>query len=581
LHVILRLSAAGHISLGSECESPPGDGKPDEQPMKGEIRDSQVRGLLEKTKKQDFGSYLWSVRLERIRGFRGASITFSYPVTALIGPNGAGKTTVLGACACIYDCILPQNVFRKSRVGDEAMDDWYMEYELLEKGLNSKGTLRASVALKRNQWSRTNGFLRRVKQCTLNRTVPPVDNPLFNFRKRLSVFGEQGGRKISFSTEPVSDIEGIKRESERILGRSLEEFKLYKVSLEIERRRSQSPFKTVVDRVEHLDDGTTVVYKRKIPVETSEPNVKKYRQSQLMYVGAYEGTNYSEFNFGSGESSVMRMVADIESLPENSLVLIEEIENGLHPLAVRRMVEYLEDVAERRGIQSVFTTHSDYALAPLPSEAIWACLDGHFQQGKLSVETLRAVSGRVDRRLALFVEDEFAGVWVEAVIREHMGARREEVGIYPTRGDGNAVKTHTSHLANPAVNFRSVCFIDGDSEQKEDEAAWIYRLPGLGPESTVFNTVLRNLDQNVALLTANLQRPLSKQDEVAKAIRDVSHTNRDSHLLFSQVGAKMGFVPEAVVRGAFLSVWIQENPGEARRIAEAVEKVLRLPSKDG
>ena len=195
------------------------------------------------------------------------------------------------------------------------------------------------------------------------------------------------------------------------------------------------------------------------------------------------------------------------------------------------------------------------------------------------MEVLRAVSGRVDRRLAVFVEDEFARAWVEAIAREYLGSRQEEVGIYAVQGDGNAVKTHTSHAANPAVTFRSMCVIDGNSEQKESEADCVFRLPGSVPESTVFNAVLMNLDQNLALLTVALQRPLSKQEEVAKAIRDVSHTNRDAHLLFTQVGARIGFVPEATVRGAFLSVWLQENPQQAKRIADGIESVLRLPPK--
>lgn len=125
-------------------------------------------------------------------------------------------------------------------------------------------------------------------------------------------------------------------------------------------------------------------------------------------VGHTSAHTYSEFHFGAGESSIIRMVTRIEQAPANSLILIEEIENGLHPIATRRMVEYLIDVAARKSIQTVFTTHSDYALSPLPSEAIWAAIDGKLKQGKLSVEALRAVSGRVDKKLAIFVEDEFA-----------------------------------------------------------------------------------------------------------------------------------------------------------------------------
>jgi hypothetical protein len=125
------------------------------------------------------------------------------------------------------------------------------------------------------------------------------------------------------------------------------------------------------------------------------------------YIGGDGSLTYSEFHFGAGESSVIRMVGSVEAAPENALVLIEEIENGLHPIAVQRMVEYLMDVAARRSIQSIFTTHSESALVPLPEEAIWSSIDGKTRQGWISIEALRAITGRVDETVAAFVEDAF------------------------------------------------------------------------------------------------------------------------------------------------------------------------------
>jgi AAA15 family ATPase/GTPase len=67
-----------------------------------------------------------------------------------------------------------------------------------------------------------------------------------------------------------------------------------------------------------------------------------------------KGSQYSEFHFGAGESSIIRMIMEIESLPENSLILIEEIENGLHPIATTKMVEYLIEIADRKKITDNF-----------------------------------------------------------------------------------------------------------------------------------------------------------------------------------------------------------------------------------
>ena len=131
------------------------------------------------------------------------------------------------------------------------------------------------------------------------------------------------------------ELDNIKKESERILGRSLNDFKLYEVRLSnwTEKKRA-SGFRKIVESREEREDGTIIVIMRKVPRLMLKPSKRLSAEKQLMYVRSCPQGQYSEFNFGSGESSVIRMVADIESQRENALVLIEEIENGLHPLAV-------------------------------------------------------------------------------------------------------------------------------------------------------------------------------------------------------------------------------------------------------
>lgn len=537
---------------------------------KSEIRNSIIRDLIEKVRKRSYGNYLISLRLEKIRFFQGAQINFDFPVTALIGPNGGGKSTILGATACAYSSFKVETFFQKSRVGDDSMDDWQLEYELVDRRINNRGTVRLNVAFKDNRWSRNVNCERTIRFFSINRTVPAGESSAFTHKKLLRVTGSQ---IASISTEPVQNIEHIKTEAERILGKSLSCFQLLRIKVDRTKIKSELSSKPI--RFEEDDEGNKVPVFKKIK-EKSKVTVVS---NKLMFVGSDGVTEYSEFNFGAGESSIIRLVADAESLPENSLILIEEIENGLHPVAVRRLVEYLIDIANRKRMQVVFTTHSDNALMPLPPEAIWASMDGKVQQGKLSIELLRVVSGRIDKRLAIFVEDEFAKSWIEAILREKLGECFSEIGVYPVSGDGNAVLIHLGQIANPAVTFHSLCFIDGDSRQKEDVENRIYRLPGEKPESTIFNSVLDNLDNNIALLTVACQRASEKQEFVANEIKKVSHTNRDPHLLFNQIGLNIGFVPESIIKGAFLSIWIQENPHEAKRISNVVKTALELPPK--
>jgi hypothetical protein len=201
-------------------------------------------------------------------------------------------------------------------------------------------------------------------------------------------------------------------------------------------------------------------------------------------------------------------------------------------------------------------------------------LDGRLQQGKLSVSALRAVSGRVEKRLAIFVEDEFVTHWLASIVRERLNDEIDEIGIYAVGGDGNAVKTHVGHSENPSIEFKSLCYLDGDSKQNESAREGIFRMPGGVPETTVFNDVVLNLSANIALLTIASQRSLDRQSEVERVVRSVAQTNRDPHLLFAQIGERLGFVPEAIIRGAFLAVWIQENKANVDGIVAPIIAIL-------
>lgn len=55
--------------------------------------------------------------------------------------------------------------------------------------------------------------------------------------------------------------------------------------------------------------------------------------------------------------------------PGPSLLCIEEVENGLDPLSVRKVLHYLQD-ASRRGIQVILTTHSPWLLDDVALEDV-------------------------------------------------------------------------------------------------------------------------------------------------------------------------------------------------------------------
>ncbi|MBZ5541363.1 MAG: AAA family ATPase [Acidobacteriia bacterium] len=472
-----------------------------------QIRSSSINQLLEKVSNKNYGKYLLKISIVKARAFSDKTLSFDFPVTALVGPNGGGKTTVLGAAACAYKNIKPSLYFSKSGKFDENMQNWRFDYELIDQAIRKNDTIRRSANFTNYKWSRE-GLDRDVRIFGVSRTVPATE------RKEMR-------RCISGRFDvPQDQIVKLGTAAAQAVGQILD--------------KNVSTFSVV--------------------------KVDKRGRVTLLAGTTSDGKGYSEFHFGAGESSVIRMATVLESVPENSLVLIEEIENGLHPVATVRMVEYLIELAERRKIQAIFTTHSNDALRPLPDKAIWAAVNGQLFQGKLDIGSLRAISGQVDSKLVIFVEDTFSKVWAEEILRSIPGLAMDAISVHSMEGDGTAVRVCRSHNLDPTVQQPGICLIDGDSKQVEDASGGIFRLPGQSPESFIFDQIMAKLDTVAGELAVALLRPYEEHDRVTQIIRSVRNTNRDPHLLFSQVGKLLGLIPETRVREAFVATWTRSYP---------------------
>jgi hypothetical protein len=240
--------------------------------------------------------------------------------------------------------------------------------------------------------------------------------------------------------------------------------------------------------------------------------------------------------------------------------------------------EYLIDLALRRKIQVIFTTHSNDALKPLPDKAIWAAANGSLYQGKLDVGSLRAISGQINSQLIIFVEDSFARTWVEEILRSLPRVAMDAVSVHAMEGDGTAVTVHRGRKVDPSVSQPSVCLIDGDSKQNDSLTDAIHRLPGQSPESYIYDKVIEKLDEVSGELAVALLRPYEDEAKVADIVRSVRNTNRDPHVLYSQVGRKLGLIPEARVREAFVTLWARTFPSEVKSITQPFIDKIPLES---
>lgn len=483
---------------------------------RSQIRQSEINELLEKVSKGNYAKYLSKLYLKKVRGFTDQIITFDFPVTSIIGPNGGGKTTVLGAAAILYKEIKPRLFFAKSRQLDKNMKDWIIEYEIIDKEIDKKKMVRRTASFKSEKWGRQSCD-RSVQFFGVARTLPAVERK--DMLKLASDSSIKPDELVEIDQESCGHIT-------RVLGKNVAGFRHY-----------SSPSELM-----NLLAGKTP-----------------------------DGIDYSEFHFGAGESSIIKMISKIESLGDSSLVLIEEIENGLHPIATRFLVEYLIEVSSRKKLQVIFSTHSDYATAPLPPQAIWSVVGGGVFQGKMSVESLRSITGEVESQLIVYVEDDFAKSWIQSIVRQKKVFDFSMIDIHAVGGDGSAVNINKFHNQDPATKCKSICIIDGDSHQMDGSENKVYRLPGQVPESYVFNKVIEKWDEFGAKLSIALMQPFENSDKINKILFSIRDSNREPHLLFNQLSESL-LIPPQTAMDAFLTIWCQAYKIECDAIHHILEE---------
>ncbi|MGU3547096.1 ATP-dependent nuclease [Methylobacterium sp. A52T] len=485
-----------------------------------DIRPSDIAALTEKVKKRSFAHYLMEIKLANVRAFKGQKITLDFPVTAIIGTNGGGKSTILGAAALAYKAVKPGDFFPKSNVSDNSMADWRIEYELIDRSVDKSGTIARNARFVSAKWRREYLIDRDVVVVPIQRTVPASEQP--RYKRFIGIYKEEGAVIEELSSD-------IRRRAGAVLGKNLKGYSVAKLK--------------------------------------KEDNV-------YLMLGMQNENDYSQFHFGAGEASVIEMISSIEQAPDQALILIEEIENGLHPVATEKMTEYLIDVAKRKKSQIIFTTHSEYALKKLPPNAIWACIDGQAYQGKLSIDSLRAIKGLVEKQIAVFVEDDFAKDLLEEALRQIDSRLLDAAEVHKAGGYPFLIEVMQHHNKNPTVKIKAIAVVDGDQAEFQDETNSTYVLPGSTPELSVFNYINENVESLASVLQQRCLCPQVSQDKIVKIFEKIDISTSDVHLYFSKIGQEMGFISELTVRKACISIYVENNKEHFDGIIQALRRRL-------
>jgi len=180
---------------------------------------------------------------------------------------------------------------------------------------------------------------------------------------------------------------------------------------------------------------------------------------------------YSEAYAGSGEIAVVKLVRDLLNAQDYSLILLDEPETSLHPLAQKRLINFILKQIKKKKLQVVISTHSPDIIEGMPPEAIKIMYENQ-NTGKINIienvhpENAFVHIGRTisDKKIIL-VEDKLAKMIIEAVFKETGDSDLFEVAYHP----GGASQIKQNEMVVYSKEDKSKHFIVFDGDQRKEK----------------------------------------------------------------------------------------------------------------
>ena len=438
-----------------------------------------------------------------LRGIKSTKIKFDSPVTVISGKNGSGKSTILALSALAFHGSKGHSP-RNARNGKYyTFQDFFFkgngdpDFSGIKITWKYKGSNNPLKIEKRtDKWMH---YERRpskpVHFIGISRCVPAIEQSVLR--------GHFGGGKRQ--NPPIKLDEAWTKYLSSILGR---------------------PYK-------EADVRTSAKYKIR---------------------SCKNGANYTSFNMGTGEDIVIDILSTIFSAPENSIIVIEEIELGLHPSAQIKIAQLLPKIARDKKIQIILSSHSEYVIDNLPRESrilLERGTDEHLVQYMPSTRlALGSMSNSPLAEMKIFCEDEFARSLIQHALPQDI---RKRVDILPI-GSDSELTTQVAHHIKSGEKHKTLIVWDGEVSFKKikdwhkifhnipNTISNFTRLPGnTPPEEWTINKLLKSQD---AILEITEKFSISSQNETIDILSE-AETNLDQHSLSETFSRRLNITPEA------------------------------------
>jgi predicted ATPase len=362
-----------------------------------------------------------------LRGIDGLIVHFRYPITAICGSNGAGKSTVLALAALAFHSPANWRVHKGFAQEEHISGDrtYYTFGDFFVQADGDAGFTGASIV-----WRYKLGSV--------------------EMETRVTKSAQRWGR---YTSRPERSVHFLP------LGRLMSAYEI---------RGIRSPFATPTPNPEPLSQQSRNDLSYIMGKTYSSADIQRAKRWRLQRCQA--GAEYTAFNMGGGESCVISILHLLDALPNGGLLVVEEIEAGLHPQAQIRLAERLVARALTRQLQIVCTTHSEVFLDALPRQARLLLIkqgDEHVAlESPSSRFALSVMTGRLHPELTIYCEDSAAATMIEEGLPQTL---RPRVAIRQVGSSVTVVRQGVAHIRGE-LGGKCLCVLDGDCTQANVDA---------------------------------------------------------------------------------------------------------------
>lgn len=406
------------------------------------INPNSDRDFIDKADINDekcFPKFIKSIELKPFRHIDELKINLQHPISIITGTNRSGKSTILMAIACSHYDFQKRNPrngkierhtwgsLMKFTNKDVQKEDWtyFIEYKTGKKIEPKRGQRKFAT----KKW---NGVAKKESQIKDRRVV-------FLDMDRIIPARYFNNKMVTLSNS------GMEYEFSGTIKGELEMFVAYIFETEVQ----------LVKIAEHLDKE----------------------------VFSYNTENqYTSYNTASGEDTITKLLIDILESPKNSLILIDEVELGLHPKVQRRLIDTLYVISKKDSKQFILTTHSPSIISSVPEISrvfVERNYDGSFKSiPKISVNAALSKMDSVSYPLLdIYCEDDVSkkiiGLMIEDIQRENgINGLTRLVNIIESGSSDITYQNFVSHKRTYRYKYICsgyACVLDGDMKTKKSK----------------------------------------------------------------------------------------------------------------